>query len=351
MSESIPCPACGSPNEPGHESCSVCGFFLSGDAGAAKCSRCGSLLGDDFQFCQVCGLARGLRLPRPSTQRLKVVTTEVRRRRGPARATAERPAPISPEPSSAVAQAPRMTDRPARSSSDPASDPASDPGHPFAGWATSPLRLVLVNRDGTDGQSFFFPDTQLTLGRSQGDLRFERDDFVSPLHARLEVRDDGLWIVDLGARNGVFVRISGSVPVFPGDSFLLGHQLLRLDNVPTPAKEHDEQGVRIFGTPLDPSWARLTLIGVGGGEAESFYLRAPTVIFGRQTGDILFPTDAFISRQHAQLVIDIQEASMSVSLVDLGSANGTYLRIRREARLGIGDMFRIGDQILRVRME
>ncbi|MEZ4450073.1 MAG: FHA domain-containing protein [Nannocystaceae bacterium] len=344
MSESIPCPACGSPSQPGDDSCSVCGFFLVFEAGAAKCSRCGSSLGDDFQFCQVCGLARGLRLPRPSTQRLKVVTTEVRRRRAPARPTAERTA-LEPEPQRMVTPAPRLLE------ASPNAVTASDPGHPFAGWSTSPLRLVLVNRDGTDGQSFFFPDTQLTLGRSQGDLRFERDEFVSPLHARLEVRADGLWIVDLGARNGVFVRISGSVPVFPGDAFLIGHQLLRLDNVPAPEGEHDDQGVRIFGTPLDPSWARLTLVGVGGVEAESFYLRAPTVIFGRQTGDILFPTDAFISRQHAQLVMEIQGASMIVALVDLGSANGTYLRIRGEARLGVGDMFRIGDQILRVRKD
>ncbi|MCA9663648.1 MAG: zinc ribbon domain-containing protein, partial [Myxococcales bacterium] len=84
MSESIPCPACGSPSEPGDGACGVCGMIFEEPARADKCSRCGSPLGEDFAFCQVCGLAVGLRHARPQTQRLKVVTTAVRelRKRG-----------------------------------------------------------------------------------------------------------------------------------------------------------------------------------------------------------------------------------------------------------------------------
>ncbi|MCA9663358.1 MAG: FHA domain-containing protein, partial [Myxococcales bacterium] len=207
-------------------------------------------------------------------------------------------------------------------------------------------------RDGSDGQSYFLPGERLTIGRARGDLRFEGDEFISPEHARLELREGGIFIVDLQSTNGVFVRIDGSVSVFPGDTFLLGHQLLRLDNVPDPpSDEFDGDGVRIFGTPLDPAWACLTRVGYGGVDAETYFLRAAVIVFGREQGDILYRDDAFISRQHAQLAVTVKGTAMAVSLTDLDSANGTYLRVRGEAKVAVGDMFRIGDQIFRVRKD
>ena len=49
-----------------------------------------------------------------------------------------------------------------------------------------------------------------------------------------------------------------------------------------------------------------------------------------------------MSRRHAEF--HLSEAS--VVLVDLGSANGTYVRIRGRAHLRPGDYFRIGDEVL-----
>lgn len=349
MSESIPCPACGTPSEPGSESCALCGFAFSRPGSGDKCSRCGSPLGEDFAFCQVCGLGVGQRLARPETQRLKVVTTEIRRlrsQRAPSEPEIDAPAPPARTPTPWD-----ITDAPAHAPPPAAPPAAVAESHPFAGFGASPLRLVLVNRDGSDGQSFFFPDSTLTLGRHGGDLFFEHDEFLSPLHARIEVRGDGLWLVDLGSVNGAFIRIQDSEPVFPGDSFLIGHQLLRLDNAPETPPEVGDEEVRIFGTPLDPAWARLTRIGYGGVEAERYLLRAAIVVFGREQGDIVFGDDAFISRQHAQLAVTVQGTTMTVTLSDLRSANGTYLRIRGEAPLAIGASFRVGDQIFRVRAD
>ena len=370
-----------------------------------KCSRCGSPLGDDFQFCQVCGLAIGIRAPRPQTQRLKVLTTEVRKlrkrsigehstpredfpiiakdppKRGPRRGTGRRagargPAPTADvpakqKPSPTAVPETVMAPVPAPAQVTPAWSAHAVSGVreplpvPSSGSRTgsspeqvgnsgvSPLRLVLVNRDGSDGESFFFPDAALTLGRRGSDLSFAHDDFLSPVHARLEPRADGIWLVDLNSLNGIFLRISTTMPVFPGDLILLGHQLLRLDNVPDPPIETDVEiaGARLFGTPLDPAWACLTRIGYGGATAESYYLRSTVVVLGREQGDIVFGEDAFISRQHAQLGVTVKGKAMSVSLSDLGSANGTYMKIRGEVRIDVGDMFRIGDQIFRLRID
>jgi pSer/pThr/pTyr-binding forkhead associated (FHA) protein len=215
------------------------------------------------------------------------------------------------------------------------------------------MRLALVGRDGSEGQVFPIEGPQVHVGRVQGEIRFAQDQFVSPVHARLMPMDGGLQVVDLGSRNGVFVRIATAEPVYPGDLFLLGHQLLRLENLPPRVDENatDADGVRGFGTPLEPPWGRISLVGVGDAVADSYCLRGTQVVFGREAGDVLFPHDAFLSRQHARIRMELRSGNMSVMLEDLGSANGTYLRMRGQAVLHSGDMFRIGDQILRVRMD
>lgn len=216
----------------------------------------------------------------------------------------------------------------------------------------APLRIVLVKRDGSEGESVALRGT-LVIGRKQGDLVFASDEFLSPAHARLEpAPGGGVRLGDLGSRNGVYVRISRPEPVFPGDLFLVGHHLLRLENLPPGGREQELDGdsTRLFGTPMQPAWGRLTLIGVGGAEAEVHCLRAPQIVFGRELGDIIFPTDPFVSWQHAQLAMELRGDAMTVLLTDLRSANGTYLRIRGDVILQPGDMFRVGDQIFRVRM-
>jgi pSer/pThr/pTyr-binding forkhead associated (FHA) protein len=115
----------------------------------------------------------------------------------------------------------------------------------------APLRLVLVQRDGSEGDSTPLRGA-MTIGRRAGDLLFPNDGFLSPLHARVEpATGGGVRLSDLGARNGVFVRISRPEPVFPGDTFLVGHHLIRLENVPPSGREQeiDSDGVRLFGTP------------------------------------------------------------------------------------------------------
>ena len=238
--------------------------------------------------------------------------------------------------------APRVSQAP---STGPAPAPRRDPG-------ASRLRLVVVQRDGSEGEVVPLGDAPLAIGRWQGDLRFPADEFLGSPHARVDPLPMGVRISDLTTRNGIFVRISRPEPVFPGDLFLLGHHLLRLENIPAAGREQDPgpDGVRGFGTPLQPAWGRLVLLGPGGVEAETHHLRHPQVVFGRELGDIVFPADPFVSWQHAQLSVEVAAEAMRVTLTDLRSANGTYLRARGDVILDPGDMFRVGDQIFRVRM-
>jgi len=214
-------------------------------------------------------------------------------------------------------------------------------------------RLVLVGRDGEEGQAFPFSGTTITIGRQHGEIAFADDPFMSPQHARVERSGERFTLVDLGSTNGVYLRTRGNASVYPGDLFMVGHQVLRLENVTDPvAEQHPApDGTRLFGTPLKPAWGKLALIGRGGVTGDTFYLRGAKVIFGREQGDILFPRDPFVSREHAQLRLELHGAQMSVFLEDQGSANGTYIRIRGSSEVRSGDTFRVGDQILRLRLD
>jgi pSer/pThr/pTyr-binding forkhead associated (FHA) protein len=214
-------------------------------------------------------------------------------------------------------------------------------------------RVVVVGRDGEEGESFPVPGPTVTIGRQQGDIIFPDDNFMSAAHARLERIGDTFTLVDLGSPNGVYKRIRGSSPAFPGDLFMVGHQVLRLENITESVEEQPPSGdgTRLFGTPLKPAWAKLALVGRGGVPGDTYYLRGAKVVFGREQGDILFPQDPFVSREHARLRLEIHGTAMSVFLEDLGSANGTYIRIRGNTELRGRDTFRIGDQILRLRLD
>lgn len=213
-------------------------------------------------------------------------------------------------------------------------------------------RLVLVARDGSEGEVFPIEGDQMTVGRTHGDLLFPEDPFLSPMHVRLQRTDKGMGIFDAGSTNGVYMRIRGSSPVYPGDQFMIGHQLLRLENIDTQVQERPPaiDGTRVFGTPLQPAWGCVRQVGRGGIVGDKYYLRGSQVVFGREGGDLLFPNDPFVSREHARLRLELRGQAMAVFLEDLESANGSYIRIRGSAEMEHTDTFRIGDQILRLRL-
>jgi pSer/pThr/pTyr-binding forkhead associated (FHA) protein len=77
----------------------------------------------------------------------------------------------------------------------------------------------------------------LRIGRRDGnDLILRNDTFASRDHATLRLDDAGhWWLVDQNSRNGTFIeegaheaRVSGAIPVTPGQLFRVGHTWLRI---------------------------------------------------------------------------------------------------------------------------
>jgi pSer/pThr/pTyr-binding forkhead associated (FHA) protein len=207
-------------------------------------------------------------------------------------------------------------------------------------------KVVSVNRDGTDGQEHTICEESVDLGRTEGQLRFGDDPYLSERHCRIYIQNDSWLIQDLDSCNGVYRRLTVSEELQHGDNLLLGKQVLRFEQLSdherdlAPAVEH---GVLVFGSPLRTPWGRLRQITVAGICRDIYHLYRSKVTLGREDGDVIFPDDEFMSRSHLTLSL----VSGQVQLQDLGSSNGTYLRIRKPVKLGQGDMIRVGDQLLR----
>ena len=208
--------------------------------------------------------------------------------------------------------------------------------------ASRPLLLVPVRHDGLPGAVLAVAPEGLRCGRTEGQLRFALDATVSPEHARFEPDGEGALLVeDLGSVNGTFLRLRAPRPLRDGDELRLGRQRLRIDPLPAPAAAGS---ARPWGT-LDPDQrACLTQLLDGGGSGEVFPLRAGENLIGREVGGIRFASDRYVSARHARL--DLAEDGMIVT--DLGSSNGTFVRIGGRARLEPGDQLLIGMQLVRV---
>jgi pSer/pThr/pTyr-binding forkhead associated (FHA) protein len=150
----------------------------------------------------------------------------------------------------------------------------------------------------------------------------------------------------LEKRNGVYHRLRAAVDLSDGDQILVGKQVLRFETVPELEKGLQpavQQGVVLFGTPVHDSWGRLRQITQAGITRDLYHLGRNDMLLGREQADIVFPDDEFISRRHAQL--SFREGGGRIE--DLGSSNGTFLRLRGPHTLVSGDLIRVGDELLR----
>ncbi|MET0342057.1 MAG: FHA domain-containing protein [Polyangiales bacterium] len=212
----------------------------------------------------------------------------------------------------------------------------------------SGARIVTLLKDGSEGRSIPLGEGDADIGASEGDVTFPDDPYMSPRHARIACRGATYTVRDLDSANGVYVRLRDVAELTDRDMLLLGQQVLRFELLADgelslgPAWQ---SGVLVFGTPEAPRFARLVQYTTEGVGRDVHYLFRDETIIGRENGDIVFTDDPFLSRRHAALRVD--QAAHRYTLQDLGSSNGTALRIRGEHVLRDGDQFRIGRHLFR----
>jgi pSer/pThr/pTyr-binding forkhead associated (FHA) protein len=203
-------------------------------------------------------------------------------------------------------------------------------------------RLTVIRTDGQPGAVHPLEDAEAICGRTEGTIRVPDDPAVSPRHARFTLRDGVLSVEDLGSLNGTFLRIRAPCRLGVGTELRLGRQLLRLEpraRPPTPAP-----GARPFGAEDPGSRFRLSQLLEEGGLGEIFPLAEGENAVGREAGRVTFPADRYVSARHARLLVKGEV----VTLEDVGSSNGTFVRVLGRARLAAGDQLLVGAQLLRV---
>jgi pSer/pThr/pTyr-binding forkhead associated (FHA) protein len=299
MAKAATCERCGRENDPSFSFCLDCGQPLraaapAGPAPDAFCTACGTRLQPGFKFCGHCGT------------------------------------PVAPP-----ARTPRAPAAPG-----PAAGARTAVGAPAAGGVP---RLATVRHDGLPGAVFSLEREETVCGRLEGEIRLADDPTVSPRHARFTRRGGALRVEDLGSANGTYLRLKAPHRLAVGEEVRLGRQLLRLEPLPRPA-EAEARGVRAWGSPDAGGAFRLAQLLEGGGVGELFPLRPGENLVGREAGDLTFPGDRYVSARHARF--DVGEDG--VTLTDLGSSNGTFVRLAGGADLAAGDQLLVGTQLLRV---
>jgi pSer/pThr/pTyr-binding forkhead associated (FHA) protein len=202
-------------------------------------------------------------------------------------------------------------------------------------------RLILIRPDGSEGGSHPIQDGDNLIGRGQAPL-FDADAYLSPRHAELSVGPDGVTIRDLQSLNGVFLKISAEEPLDSGDIFRIGQELLRFEVIAPPQALED--GTDVMGTPNPGFWGRLSVIVGRDVDGSAFPLFGEAIVLGRERGDILFPEDGYVSGTHARISLHDER----VFLTDLGSSNGTFLRLRSERVIPTGSYMLMGQQLFRL---
>lgn len=273
-------------------------------AAGTACTKCGTNVPPNFKFCQICG-----------TRVVVAQDFQAETRVGPTNTGT--PSVAQPKPRATQGGAVQQQAR---------------------------ARLTLIRGDGEDGVTFQLAGTDHLAGRGECPISFPDDPFLSPIHCNFRYANGALTVRDEGSLNGVYIRISGTVRIEPGTVILVGEQVLTVN----PAKGFedipDTEGTYFSASMMRPATIEIAQALRGGSTGWVFRVDTETVSLGREGNDINFPDDPFISGRHAQL----QLTAGVLSVTDLGSRNGTFVRVTGERVLKHGDYVFLGQQLLRV---
>jgi pSer/pThr/pTyr-binding forkhead associated (FHA) protein len=216
---------------------------------------------------------------------------------------------------------------------------------PAATSAARGIVLTALRADGTEAGQFRMPEgPAVTVGRDTGSI-FAGDSYLSPRHATFSRRGAQLFIKDEGSLNGVYLKLKPNEPCILeyGDVFRIGQEIIRLEELKGPGRSPD--GVERLGSPAKGYIGRLALVIGRDTTGNAFPVPERGVHCGRERGDILFSEDGYVSGLHCRIA---RGPDGRIALTDVGSSNGTFVRLRAEHAVGGGDILLMGQQLFRV---
>jgi thioredoxin reductase/ferredoxin len=192
----------------------------------------------------------------------------------------------------------------------------------------SSCSLVSIQKSGVEANEYALkPDGATTVGRN-ADISFPQDAALADVQFSI-VPADGRYVLQYqGTESGMLFQADAdrSVELERGAVIRAGRQWLVVGDrtSDTTVVHYNEAGARMG----------------------SFVLKPGATVVGRESPDVtIAPTDAALSRRHLALTLE----GNVIAVKDLGSANGTQVKVSRPMRLRSGDRILVGQQVLEFR--
>lgn len=181
---------------------------------------------------------------------------------------------------------------------------------------------------------------------NRGELLILKDKFSEGVNARFFVeqgqlsiqRGDGPW-------RTTFIRLSSAHVLEDGDVFLAGTQIFRYEEKQSSDSLSGRSPTQTIVDLLPISnVTALCRIDSNGNTLNRYSLAEGQISFGRTRGEHLFPQDNLMSRSH----LKISRRGDELLVEDLGSRNGTFLKVHGRSPVSAGTELIIAGQLLRV---
>ncbi len=215
--------------------------------------------------------------------------------------------------------------------------------------ATAPnFRLQLVPKDGSAGAEYPV-QSELAIGVSTEGTLVVSDDLHSTslsLCARVFVQFRSLFVEERSSvGEGIFIRLASPYVLEHQDIFLVGQQVFRYEEKPEASSALTDLGAGLAEIDLAATdAAELVRTDAAGNPTGRYPLNAAEIQIGRTRGTYVFPDDNLMSRAHVR----ISQRGEDFLLEDVGSRNGTFVKVRGNTPLPLGSALLIAGQLLRV---
>ncbi len=189
----------------------------------------------------------------------------------------------------------------------------------------SEVQLVSLHPDDTPEEQFPLAKEQVAIGRRTADIACPDDVYMADTHAALVRRGDGYVLEDKSGGSGVWLRAKGAAgrPVGDNDLVWVGAQIL-------------------MATKQGAGWA-VAHYNPEGVHQATHVIPEKGLIVGRAEPVSLDRGDLSLSRRQAQFRIE----GGKLAVFDLGSKNGSYVKLAAPTKLVNGDEFRVASKRFR----
>jgi hypothetical protein len=220
-------------------------------------------------------------------------------------------------------------------------------GAPPAVRESRELYTLHVLRSLSGGPGRYAVGRRDTVIGSGGEISLPGESFCHPREATLKYREGRLYLERLEGQNGVFLRIQKPVVMNYGEEFIVGDQLLRVEENPVSDDAPDPHPTYFYSSPRWPSSFRVVQVLAGGARGACLVARGSTLQVGSAIGDLILSNDPLVDAQHCL----VEEQAGSILLTDLESRNGVFVRSQARQELVNGDEIVIGRTHLVVDIE